>query len=81
MFGGLPEPTYMPCVECGATVARVEREAHVCERERWVDYQMFQSRGEVDAVADELAVYLASPEGRFALWCAERDRGRLDEAA
>jgi hypothetical protein len=81
MFGGLPEPTYMPCVECGATVARVETDAHVCERERWVDYQMFQSRDEVDAVADELAAYLSSPTGRFELWCAERDRGRLDEAA
>jgi hypothetical protein len=81
MFGGLPEPTYIPCVDCGASIARVERDAHVCERERWVDYQMLKSRDEVDAIADELAAYLASPEGKFELWCLERDRRRLDEAA
>lgn len=81
MFGGFPEPRYTPCADCGASVARSEAAEHVCERERWLDYQMFQRREEVDAVSDDLAAYLASPEGRFELWCAARDRRRFDEAA
>jgi hypothetical protein len=38
---------YMPCAECGASVAAADREAHECEPERLLDYRMFQLRSEV----------------------------------
>jgi hypothetical protein len=65
----------MPCSECGAAVARPDREAHECDAERLLDFRLFQLRDELAAFEQELAVYLDSPRGRFELWCAERDRG------
>jgi hypothetical protein len=75
MFGGFPQPQYMPCEECGASVARAGAGEHMCERERWLDYQVHRHRGEIEAFEDELAGYLATPEGRFEAWDAERRRG------
>jgi hypothetical protein len=74
----LPEPTFMPCADCGASVARVEQDEHVCERERWLDYQLFVQREEVERFEDDLRAYFDSPEGRFQLWDAERRRGEGD---
>lgn len=65
---------YMPCSECGASVEQTERDAHVCDRECWLDYQLFQRRHEVSALEGELASYFESPRGRFELWYAERRR-------
>ena len=79
MLGRVPQPRYMPCPDCGASVARSEAKAHVCERERWLDYQLFQQREEVAGLLAEVADYLASPQGRFEAWCAERDRRRGGE--
>ncbi len=70
----LPEPRYMPCIECGAAVERARRDEHVCERERLLDYRMFHLRADVAAIDDEISAYLDSPRGRFELWSAERDR-------
>lgn len=64
----------MPCPDCGASVDQAERDAHVCERDRWLDYQTFGLRGELDAFEAELGSYLASKRGRFDLWYAERRR-------
>ena len=69
-----PEPSHMPCSECGAAVARSDREAHECDAERLLDFRLFQLRDELSAFEQELAEYLESPRGRFELWCAERDR-------
>ena len=77
MFPSLPDPPAMPCPECGESVARTEREEHVCDRERWLTYQMFQLRDDVERFETEVGSFLSSPEGLFALWCAERER--LDE--
>ena len=67
----------MPCEDCGASVARAEREAHVCEEQRRVQYELFRLvRSEVAALEEELASYLATPEGRFHAWYAERERRR-----
>ena len=76
MFGRFLEPKYLPCPDCGASVARVEADAHVCERERWLDYQLFLHRDDVERLAGELDAYFASPKGRFELWYAERERRR-----
>jgi hypothetical protein len=66
----------MPCSDCGASVEQARREEHVCDRERLLDYQMFQLRDEIAAAESELSAYLDSPQGRFELWQAERDRAK-----
>ena len=71
-----PEPKYLPCPECGASVARPDIPAHECEQERRLDYQLFQQREEVERLTGEIVDYLASPRGRFELWYAERERRR-----
>ena len=74
MFRSLPEPRYMPCADCGASLAREEREAHECERERRIEFQLFERRHELAAFEAQLAAYLDSAQGRFAVWDAERRR-------
>jgi predicted nucleic acid-binding Zn ribbon protein len=74
MFGSFLQPQYMPCPECGASVLTVEMDEHVCSPERRLDYQMFQLRAEIAFFELHLAAYLASPEGRFAEYYAERQR-------
>lgn len=76
MFGFLSEPQHMPCLECGASVARAQRDEHVCEQERWLTYQMFQLRGEIERLEAEVRTYFSSPNGRFELWYAARQRRR-----
>jgi hypothetical protein len=73
MLDRLPEPAYMPCSDCGASVARSD-EPHVCERERWLDYQLFVRREDIERLEDDIAAWLNSPEGRFEAWDAERKR-------
>jgi hypothetical protein len=74
VLGEFFESKYMPCEECGASVARAEREAHKCERERWLSYQVFQRRDELERFDDELAAFFESPRGRFEAWYAARSR-------
>ena len=62
--------SYMPCSACGASVSSAEREKHVCDPERVLDFRMFQLREEVSGFDDVLAEYLDSPHGRFAQWLA-----------
>jgi hypothetical protein len=69
-----PQPRFMPCTECGASVPRSQANGHVCESERKLDYELFQLRHELDAFEAELTRFLVSPSGRFALWYAERER-------
>ena len=69
-----PQPRHLPCSECGAAVERSRRDEHLCDRERRLDYELFQLRDEIAAAGDELQAYLDTPRGRFELWCAERDR-------
>jgi hypothetical protein len=76
MFGSIPQPAYMPCEECGVSVAVGARDGHVCSEQRRVEYQMCRLRGEVEAFGDQFTAYLESPHGRFELWYAERERRR-----
>jgi hypothetical protein len=71
---GLPQPAFMPCPDCGESVASAERDRHVCDRDRWLDYQLFVQRAEVERFEDDLAAFFDSAEGRFHLWDAERRR-------
>jgi hypothetical protein len=63
VFASFPQPRFMPCAECGASVDRAAASAHVCEPERLLDYRLFQLRDEIASFDDELAA-----------WIAERDR-------
>ena len=65
---------HMPCTECGASVDATERDGHVCDPERVLDFRMFQVREEVAAFDSLLGKYLNSSAGRFAQWLAERER-------
>jgi hypothetical protein len=73
VFGGFTL-RHLPCPECGASIAKTDLDEHVCDRERWVDYQLLQQRGELERLEDEYRAYLESPAGRFALWYAARRR-------
>jgi hypothetical protein len=65
----------LPCLECGADVAESALSSHVCNRERWLDYQVLCRRPELGRLEEELGSYLATPKGRFELWYAARERG------
>ena len=69
-----PQPHHMPCVECGASVSRTERELHICGRERRLDFEVFQLREELEQFDEVLMAYLESPRGRFEVWYAAHHR-------
>jgi hypothetical protein len=60
--------TTSACNRCGAPVHRTERPSHICEQ------APILALAEIDAFDDELAAWLATPHGRFAVWLAERER-------
>lgn len=64
---------FMPCSECGASVARSATDEHRCDPERLVDFRMFGLREEVAAFEERLLAFLDSPHGRFHQWLAARD--------
>jgi hypothetical protein len=70
----IPQPKHMPCPECGESVAREERDTHDCDDERWLDYQMFQLREEVENLDGSVASYFDSAAGRFEVWYAASKR-------
>jgi len=69
-----PTPDHMPCPQCGASVAVAAAEPHVCDEERVLDYRLFELGAEIASFADDFAAWLATPQGRFARFLAERDR-------
>lgn len=76
MFGSFIQPQYTPCPDCGASVPAAELDDHRCARDRWLDYQMFQLRGDIATFELELAEYLQTLQGRFDMFYAERQRLR-----
>jgi hypothetical protein len=74
MFGSLPQPAFMPCPDCGASVPREAHGEHVCDEVQRTSYELFQVRIEADRFDSELARWLASPAGLFAVYYAERER-------
>jgi hypothetical protein len=74
MLGEFPIPRFTPCPECGGSVARVEMDEHVCDQERWLDYQLFQQRDLTASFEADFNDYLTSPQGRFELWYAAHMR-------
>lgn len=67
-------PPFMPCPECGASVAVATETEHVCNPGRRLDYELFQLREEISGLEAEVEGYLSSAEGRFEQWYAEHKR-------
>jgi hypothetical protein len=78
MLSSFAHSQYMPCADCGASVASADSAAHVCDPERLLEYQLFQLHDEIAGFDDGLRSYLASPHGRFAQWLAAFDRRRAE---
>ena len=76
MFGSFVQSRFMPCPDCGSSVERAHAAGHRCDPERRLDYEVFALRYGQAAVEAEIAAYLASPQGEFELWYAERERRR-----
>ena len=74
MFHAFFRPAHRRCSDCGATVNDAAFGEHVCDPEQWLDHQMVILQDDVAALTDEIHAYLASPEGRFDVWWAERGR-------
>ena len=78
-LGGMvrfPSPAHMPCDRCGASIDTRADVGHVCDDERRLDFALFEIRSEIEAFEDGLSRWLATPEGRFEAFYAERERLR-----
>jgi hypothetical protein len=74
MFAFFAHSKYMPCPECGASLAGEDEDEHVCDGQRRLDFQMFRMRGRIARFELDLGEFLDSPEGRFESWYAQRQR-------
>jgi hypothetical protein len=74
VFAFFAHSKYMPCPDCGASFDGVEQEEHVCDGERRLDFQLFRLRGQFARFELDLARFLESPQGRFEVWYAARER-------
>lgn len=74
VFAFFAHSRYMPCPDCGASLAGADRDEHRCDPERLLDFRMFKLRGEIVSFEQELGDYLRSPQGKFELWYAEHRR-------
>jgi hypothetical protein len=59
-------PTFSACSSCGAALHRDERAGHVCDELRRL------VRTEISGFEAELAAWLETAHGRFAVWLAGR---------
>lgn len=75
MFGiPTPRPLYVACSECGAPVPADKADDHLCDRDRWLDYQMVKLGPALFNLERTIGAWLATPAGRFEMYYAERDR-------
>lgn len=74
VFAFFAHSKYMPCPECGASLAGEEQDEHVCDDERRLDFQMFRLRGQIARFEIDLGQFLKTPAGRFEAWYAEQRR-------
>ena len=75
MFG-FPPPDFMPCQQCGASVASGTDHQHECDPDRKLSYELVQLK-RFERFEAELRRWLSTPPGRFASFWAEYDRRRL----
>ena len=74
MFAFFAHSKYMPCPDCGASLAGEEPDEHVCDEERRIDFQLFRMRGQIARFELDLAQFLDTSAGRFETWYAENRR-------
>ena len=74
MFHAFFRPRYRRCSDCGGPVPETAFADHLCDPEEWLDHQMAVLAEDIADLPGEIHAYLASPEGRFDLWRAERAR-------
>jgi hypothetical protein len=74
MFAFFAHSKYVPCPECGASLADEDPDEHICDGQRRLDFQMFRMRGHIARFEDDLAAFLETPEGQFEAWYAEHRR-------
>ena len=53
---------------------RWESDDHVCDQERWLDYQLVRLRPDIARFEADFREWNATPEGRFEEFYAERSR-------
>ncbi len=82
MSAPFSHPPFMPCPQCGASVAVARETAHVCDPNRRIDFELFQLRVEISGLDSEIEEYLSSSQGRFEQWYADHERreGQKDES-
>lgn len=66
---------YRGCPECGTAVqhARLAAGDHDCPPHRLVTHQLLLARDGIERLEHDLARWLTTPSGRFAVFCARRD--------
>jgi NMD protein affecting ribosome stability and mRNA decay len=64
----------MPCNRCGASIDTRADVVHLCDDERRLDFAVFELRDELESFEDCLRRWLATPQGRFEQFYAERER-------
>ena len=69
---------YTTCPSCGTSVAPEALSLHRCEERHRQDHIVRTAAEEAEAFEAELAAFLASPHGRFAVYDARRRRMRGD---
>ena len=74
MSASFAHSPFMPCPECGASVAVATETEHTCNPDRRLDFELFQLRGEISGLGAQIEEYLSSARGRFEQWYAEHDR-------
>lgn len=74
MFGYFTEHPYTACERCGMSLSPADRTTHVCNAESRARFESFQVQHELARFDRQFADFLRSPTGRFAVYCAERDR-------
>ena len=72
MFGFPTPPSSLPCPDCAEI--SIEEGERVCDEERRRWHQLFVVNVEVEALDDERCCDLDSPQGRFEVYYAERER-------
>jgi hypothetical protein len=73
MFPGELSP-WTSCSDCGLCLERTALDEHSCEKERFVEFQMLRLRSRLSLFAQQFSAWADTPNGRFAVYCAERER-------
>jgi hypothetical protein len=62
------------CPDCGVALPLGQLDEHECDEQRWLDHQIRLALPELARIDQEIASFLETPEGRFELWYARRQR-------